>query len=342
MKITQLLTASTGGIGRHVASIVPRLERCGHQVRIFCPDLTASAQSFDQLGVEIFGLGKLGQVRGADVVHAHGYKAGGLALPVARILGVPLVVTWHNAVLGTGRTASAARFLQRVNALGADLTLGASSDLVELAQRLGAPDARLSPVAAPALAPARLDRETSRAALGLDPTEVAVLTVTRLAPQKNLGMLADIARAVRDQPELKFFVVGEGPERGSLTARIAQDHLPVELLGHRDDVASLLAAADIALLTSTWEARPLVAQEALRAGLPLISTRVGGIAELVGEAGLLVPIGDVEAAVRHLLALAADPAARAARAAASRTRAATWPDEDSVVDDLLAAYDSLR
>ena len=86
-------------------------------------------------------------------------------------------------------------------------------------------------------------------------------------------------------------IVGEGPERPALERRIADDGLAVRLLGHRDELGSLLAAADLALLTSTWEARALVAQEALLAGLPLISTRVGGIEELVGDAAVLVELG---------------------------------------------------
>ena len=112
-----------------------------------------------------------------------------------------------------------------------------------------------------------------------------VLTVSRLAPQKNLGLLADVAAAVRDRADLQFVVVGEGPERPALERRIADDGSRIRLLGHRDDMPSLLHAADLALLTSTWEARALVAQEALLSGLPLISTRVGGIEELVGDAG---------------------------------------------------------
>ena len=70
----------------------------------------------------------------------------------------------------------------------------------------------------------------------------------------------------------------------------------MRLLGRSDDIGSLLGAADLALLTSTWEARALVAQEALLAGVPLVSTRVGGIEELVGSAAVLVTPGDVEEA----------------------------------------------
>jgi putative peptidoglycan lipid II flippase len=83
MRIAQVLTASVGGIGRHVASIAPRMQARGHDVRVFCPAATAEAQGFADLGLEVYPLARLDRARGADVLHAHGYKAGGLALPVA-------------------------------------------------------------------------------------------------------------------------------------------------------------------------------------------------------------------------------------------------------------------
>ena len=338
MRIAQVLAASTGGIGRHVASIATGLVARGHNVRVFCPVETAAAHGLAERGLDVRALTDLSGIRGADVVHAHGYKAGGLCWPIARLAGVPLVVSWHNAVLGGYRTAAVARLLQRAVARGADLTLGASSDLVAEARLLGARRARLLAVAAAPLPPATVTRAAARAGLGLTDDEPLVLTVARLAPQKNLSMVLDVAEALRHRDDLRFVVVGEGPERPALERRIADEGLPVALLGHRDDLGSLLAAADLALLTSTWEARALVAQEALLAGLPLVSTRVGGIAELVGEAAVLVEPGDPRAAARAVAALADDPAERARLRDLGRRQAATWPDEDQVVTDLLAAY----
>ena len=340
MRIALVLTASTGGIGRHVASIAPRLVARGHAVQVFCPAVTAAAQDFTP-GLAVHPLTALAGVRGADVVHAHGYKAGALTLPVARLARVPLVVTWHNAVLADGRSGLLARGLQRLVARGADLTLGASSDLVAEATRLGARRARLTSVAAPTLPAVTATRGQLRAALGVGAEETVVLTVARLAPQKNLGMLLDVAAAVRDEAGLTFLIAGDGPERPELERRIAAERLPVRLLGQRNDLGSLLAAADLALLTSTWEARALVAQEALLAGLPLVATRVGGIPELVGDAAVLVSPGDIEAARAALFTLATDPAERDRLRAAGLAQAASWPDEDDVVDDLLVAYASL-
>jgi glycosyltransferase involved in cell wall biosynthesis len=342
VKIGQVLTSSTGGIGRHAASVVHRLVRLGHQLRVFCPPETARTHGLDSSGAELFPLIRIGRLVGADVIHAHGYKAGALAVPVARLRGIPLVVSWHNAVLGSGRQALAGRLLQRLLARSADVTLAASSDLVAQAQQYGARDARLGPVAAPVLPPPAGPREMCREQLGLEAADIMVITVSRLAPQKNLGAVLDIARRVRDHPELHFVIVGEGPLRADLEARVSADRSQVRFLGHREDIASLLAAADIELLTSTWEARALVAQEALLAGVPLVSTRVGGIEELVGDAAVLVEPGDIAAAVRELLALAADPNRRAELAALGHERASGWPDEDRVVEDLLTLYAELN
>jgi glycosyltransferase involved in cell wall biosynthesis len=341
VKIAQLLTASTGGIGRHVASITPRLEQRGHQVRVFCPKVTAEAQHFKELGLDVWPLGSPRRFIGADLVHAHGLKAGWLGLPIAWMYRVPLVVTWHNAVLGDGLAPSAARQMQRTVAMGADLTLGASRDLVALARRLGARNARFSPIAAPVLPPAGTSREDQRWVLGAADKDTVILTVSRLAPQKNLGMVLDIAAAVRDRPDLRFVIVGDGPELDKLQRRITTEWLHVRLLGRSDDIGSLLAAADLGLLTSTWEARALVAQEALLAGLPLVSTRVGGIEELVGSAAVLVPAGDVEEAARQIIALADNPAERLRLREAGLRQAATWPNEDRVADDLAEVYNEL-
>jgi glycosyltransferase involved in cell wall biosynthesis len=339
MRIALVLTASTGGIGRHVASLVPRFVTAGHRVRVYAPESTTGTYAF--AGAEVLPLRALARLHDAGVLHAHGYKAGGLALPAHLIRRIPLVVTWHNAVLGLDQRAAAARLLQRVVAHGADLTLGASSDLVQQATWCGARRARLGPVAAPTLTPSTHGRNDVRVSLGIDEDELLVLTVTRLAPQKNLGLLLDIAADVRSDPRLRFVVAGDGPQRAELEARIAADGSRVRLLGRRDDVPDLLGAADVALLTSSWEARALVAQEALLAGVPLVATRVGGIPELVGEGAVLFRLGDSRAAGRALRHLADLPFLRGELAARGRAEAATWPDEDDVAADVLAAYRSI-
>jgi len=341
MRIALVLTASTGGIGRHVASVVTRLVRRGHAVRIYSPAETSRTQRLDDLGADVRPLSRLGRLAGADVLHAHGYKAGAIALGASTLRPMPLVVTWHNAVLGQGWSAVGGRLLQRLVARGADLTLGASTDLVVEARRLGARNTRLAPVAAPVLGKATVPRKALRRDLGLTEQDVMIVTIGRLAPQKNLSLVLEIARSVRDHPELRFLIAGEGPLRDELADQVRADSSNVVLLGHYDDIASLLGAADLALLTSAWEARALAAQEALLSGVPLVSTRVGGIEELVDGAAVLFDPHEVGQAVVQLLDLAHDAHRRASLRAAGLARAAAWPDEDQVVDQLLTCYREL-
>jgi glycosyltransferase involved in cell wall biosynthesis len=125
----------------------------------------------------------------------------------------------------------------------------------------------------------------------------------RLTVQKDLGVALD---ALRELPDVRLLIAGDGPERARLEAS-AGDR--VEFLGAlpRAEVLGLLEAADAAILTSAWENFPHGVVEALAVGTPVIATRTGGVAEVVrdGENGLLVEPGDAAAfaaAVRRYLA----------------------------------------
>jgi glycosyltransferase involved in cell wall biosynthesis len=170
-----------------------------------------------------------------------------------------------------------------------------------------------------------------------------LLAVGRLAPQKDYPTMLAAARLWNDlDPTPVLAIAGDGPLRGQMQASIDHDGLPVRLLGARDDVADLLAAADAVVLTSTWEARALVAQEALRAGVPLVATAVGGVPGLVGDAALLVPAGDpaaLAAAVRRVLT---EPGLAATLAGAGRVQSSAWPDETAVQEMLIKLYREWR
>jgi glycosyltransferase involved in cell wall biosynthesis len=301
------------------------------------------------------------------VVHAHGLRAGlvaGLATrstmlmrrsrrraqrprglrrphPSHRPGHAPLVVTWHNAVLGKGPARFVLAGLEGAVARMADVTLGASYDLVARASRMGAANARLGQVAAPALTAAARSPDQVRSDLGAGDRPL-VLAVGRLAPQKAYDLLLDAAARWQPRdPQPLVLIAGEGPQRPLLQARIDAAELPVRLLGHRTDVPDLLAAADVVVLTSQWEARALIAQEALQAGRPLVATAVGGVPDLVGDAALLVPYGDPEALATAVGTLLDNPELAKRLSEAGRARAATWPDEPHVIDAVIAVYREL-
>jgi glycosyltransferase involved in cell wall biosynthesis len=124
----------------------------------------------------------------------------------------------------------------------------------------------------------------------------------------------------------------------ALAQRASETRARFYLLGHRTDVPDLLSAADLAVVTSDWEARQLFAQEALRSGVPLITTAVGGLPELVGDAAVLIPPGDVDALDAAVSELLDDPQRLADLGARGPRRAAEWPSEEDTVADVLAAY----
>ena len=138
-----------------------------------------------------------------------------------------------------------------------------------------------------------------------------LIAVGSLERHRGYDVLLDAARAWRGLDPVPLVVIaGEGPLRAELQGRIEDEGLPVRLIGRRDDVPELLAAADLALLPSRWESRSVLAQEALHARVPLVATEVGGIPELVGDAAELVPYGDAEALAEAVVRLLGDPGRR--------------------------------
>ncbi|MET8910166.1 glycosyltransferase family 4 protein [Micromonospora sp. NPDC004551] len=355
--VALVLASSTGGVGQHVRSIARGLTEAGASVLVCGPAATQDQFDFTGVGarfapVEIPASPTPADARAVaalrraladppvDVVHAHGLRAGLVAV-LARP-AAPLVVTWHNAVLAGGLRGGLSRLAERIVARNVRVALGASADLVDRAVALGAADARLAPVAAPALPAPRRRRAAVRAEFGLAAGQPLIVSVGRLHPQKRYDILVDAAARWRTRrPAPLVVIAGSGPAYLQLAARISAARAPVTLLGHRTDVADLLGAADIAVVTSDWEARQLFAQEALGAGAPLVATAVGGLPELVGDAAVLVPAGDVDAvdaAVRDLLD---DETRRADLARRGTARAATWPTEADTTAALVHLYAEL-
>ncbi|MEU8251906.1 glycosyltransferase family 4 protein [Nonomuraea sp. NPDC048916] len=362
MRVAFVLGTTSGGTGRHVRMLVEGLVRRGHQVLVAGPrgveerfSYTGAGARFVEVPVSdrphplndaraVLVIRRLAM--GADVVHAHGLRAGALAAlgrraPRGGPARAPLVVTLHNALTAGGLIGFVYRLLERVVAGRADRVLVVSPDLGERMSALGARDVRAAVVPAPPPGPARRRPEEVRAELGAGRRPI-LLTVARLAQQKGLDTLLDVARGPwpDDDPGRSplFVVAGEGPLRERLQARIDAERLPVMLLGNRDDVPDLLAAATAVLVTARWEGQPLSLSETLMAGRPVIATEVGGIPALLGGAGLLVPYGDVEALRSAVRTLVGDPEAVARMAAASARRGAALPDADDAVERVMSDY----
>lgn len=394
MRIVFVIGTSTGGVGTHVRALARDVAAAGHEVGVIGPGATDAHFGFSALpgvrfaalelgtgigprdGRLVLNLRTLLRTFAADIVHAHGFRAGLVALAAVRSLPARprFVLSLHNQAGGQGLRGRVESGIEALLAKGADVTLGASADLVERARSLGAADARFVPAAAPEVRvvdadTARRTREALAAEYGFDPDAVIVLSVGRVAPQKNYPMLvralgrlgAQRECAPRDpgshrpgstaeagpRPDLVFLVAGAADQAVLDEVRTQYRNLPaatpppLHFLGPRDDVAELGAAADIFVLTSIWEARALVLQEALIAGKAIVATRGGGTEELIGSAGVVIDSDDDRALAAVVSELASDPAARAELGARAAAAGARLPDEGDVAEVLLALYSEL-
>jgi glycosyltransferase involved in cell wall biosynthesis len=366
VKLALVLGTSTGGTARHVRMLAAGCAARGVRVEVFGPAQTdrdfgfgGSAPGVGFTAVELADRprlpGDLGAIRRLrrllrawqpDVAHAHGLRAGALAaIAVASGDGRPaLVVTVHNAPPAGGVTGAIYRVLELIVARNADSVLCVSADLEDRLRAAGAHRVGRAVVPAPgASSVPDVSAETRadiRTEFGADPGQPVVLAVGRLAAQKGFGLLLDAAARWRDmQPEPLLVIAGQGPVAAELQARAASAGLTVRFAGHRADVPALLAAADVFVLPSVWEGQALILQEALRAQVPIVATRVGGNPGLLGEdAAILVPPGDAQQLAEAVREVLADPAlaARLRQAAAARARA--LPDTDAAVSAALAEY----
>ncbi len=355
-RIALVVGTSTGGVGKHVLSLGTGLARRGHRVAVLGPAESDRALGFTEAGLRFFPV-RIGAspaetdptavlklrtvLKEADTVHAHGIRAGALC----SLAGVrPLVVTAHNAPPPlVGPLSVVYPALEKVVAHRADVVLGVSGDLVRRLRAAGASGARPAVVAAPTTGTPCKGREATRADLAVLPERPLVLTVARLAEQKGLDTLLAAAPAISDRrPEPVMAIAGDGPLWGELHDSAAELKADVRMLGHRTDVADLLAAADVFCLTSLWEGPSLVIMEALRAGLPVVSTRVGGIPDLYSGTVLLVPPGDPTAFAREVGRVLDDPGLAADLRARSVEAAASLPTEEDAVEAALTTYKTVE
>ncbi|MFF4834209.1 glycosyltransferase family 4 protein [Streptomyces sp. NPDC001315] len=357
LRTVQVLGGGNAGSSAHVRSLTAGLAARGVRVTVCAPDEADHLYDFTGAGAEHVHVprssdpGSVAALRAAcaeaDLVHAHGLHASFRAVLALSGRRTPLVVTWHDRAHAEGARAHLVRLLERRVVKAATVVLGTTSALVDRARRTGARDARLAAVALPGprspVEPEDPDRRRpkTRAELGATGRPL-LMAVGSLDPHRGYEVLLDASRAWRRRDPVPLVVIaGEGPLRAVLQRRIEDEGLPVRLIGRRDDVGELIAAADLALLPSRWESRSVFAQEALHARVPLVATGVGGIPELVGDAAELVPYGDAEALSEAVVRLLDDPGHRELLTEKGARQAATWPTEDETVAQVLSVYDEL-
>ena len=381
LRIAFVLGTTAGGTGRHVVMLAEGCASAGMQVSVFGPvgigPMLANGPAgpageagragslrpaFEAVpigvrprpGKDAASVRRLRALLRRDapaVIHAHGLRAGGLAAlalgplapaswPGGRLPS--LVVTVHNAPPRTASAAAVYGALERLVVRRADVVLCVSADLTARMRRLGAREVGR------ALVPVPQARSSLPAVTGLDAAGLGtdgrplVLAAGRLTAQKGLDTLvAAAARWRTRRPEPVLALAGTGPLAGSLARQAAEFGVDARFLGWQDDMTALLCAADVFVLPSRWEGQPLVLQEALRAGRPIVAADVGGVREVTADAALLVSPGDPQALAAAVLRVLDDTALADALAKAAAARSRELPTESDAVAAAIALYERL-
>lgn len=313
-----------------------------------------------ELGREIRGVRDLGSLRSLvallrrirpHIVHTHAAKAGTLGRLAARICGVPILVhTFHGHVLRGYFSPRKERVFRAIERGLASLTdeLVAVSPRVRqelLDMRIGHPD-RFSvvPLGFDLERFTRADarRGELRRELGVANGAPLVGIVARLVPIKAHEVFFGAAALVhRTRPDVHFIVVGDGERRAELESLVRDAGLAkvTHFLGWRADLDRIYADLDVVALTSRNEGSPVALIEAMAAGRPVVSTAVGGVADVVkdGETGWLVPDGD-HAALAHRIATILDSGVRAEVGTAARQHVLARYGADRLLSEVDALY----
>lgn len=312
---------AAGGAERQWSILLPGLRARGIDARLIALDaggpfeapLRAAGVPLEVLAMrhqaDLSRLVRSGLLRrfSPDVVVSRGVSGLYVGQLVSRLRRARHVYNEHRQVglvLSRRREAMTSLVARRL-----DLVVVVSAEQAGAWQRRKFPAARIRVIAngvEPSPPPA--SKTELREGLEIPAAAVVALLVARLRPEKRVPeFVRAVQRARESSPQLIGLIAGDGPDRPAVTAALAGDP-SIRLLGHRDDVHRLLQAADMFVLTSDFEALPMAILEAIAAGLPVLATRVGSVADVVldGHTGRLVAAGDWDALARGLTELAGD------------------------------------
>lgn len=274
--------------------------------------------------------------RDADIIHVHWAPTGALAAP--RHLGVPIVLTLHGSDTSLAARGRLWRSLLSRGVASADAICVVAPPQVALVREAGF----TGPVEVIANGvPAQLlARTRSRG-----PGPAQILFVGRLLEAKGVNELLEAFMSVADELDGASLVfVGDGPLRGVLSRRARASRVAGRIrfegtVAH-DRALTLIADSDLLVLPSYAEGSPLSVTEALALGTPVLGTSVGGIPELIQDAGAIIEPGDAGALAAALTNLLADRELLAQRGEAARARileTLTWSIVAQRTEDLYLA-----
>lgn len=273
----------------------------------------------------------------ADLAHAHGLRAAWVCALAQRHRAFPFVFTAHNqpGMRLPSRLATAYVGARCARAIAV------SSSVADGLAACGIPRSKIAVIPngidLDHFAAAHLDRAAARHHFGLPENAFVVGTAARLSREKGIDTLL-LAAAQRGG--MTFLIAGDGPQHPSLAQSAPAN---ARFLGHQGDIRPLLAAADVFVIPSRREGQGLTALEAMAAGVPLIASRVGGLAEMLtdSETALLIPPNDPDALAATLSRLQSAPRLRIKLAEAAlplvQSRYALAP----MLDAVTAVYEAV-
>lgn len=347
----------TGRIGAGEASAQQLAEERGARVQVI-DRLAPEIRPWDDLRA-LIALVRIVRRFRPQIVHTHTAKAGFIGRWAAVLAGRPrprIVHTYHGHVLegyfGPALT-TVYRLLERASARISDVLIGVSQATVDDLVRL-----RVAPREKFRVVPLGLEldpflelpaapdpSDPLRRVAGAAPGDVLAVFAGRLAPIKRVDVALDAIAAARAAgAAIRLLVVGDGTLRMDLERRAVDLGIAdaVCFAGFRDDMAAVVAAADVALLSSDNEGTPVALIEAAAGARPAVATDVGGVSLVTRpETGIVCPPGDAEALAEAIVALAADPERRLAMGQAARRHVADRFAAGRLVDDVDALYREL-
>jgi glycosyltransferase involved in cell wall biosynthesis len=303
----------------------------------------------------LWKLYRLMRLERPHIVHTHTAKAGFLGRLAARLARVPVVChTFHGHSLNgyfNTVTNRVFRFLERCAARLADRVITLSPGLKNELLTLGVADPEQIAVIPlgfdlRAFACQERHRGTFRRELGLNDDAHLIGMVGRLVKIKNVPLLLEgVARLKARLPNLHVAIIGDGEERQSLEKQCRQLNIKelVHFTGWRHDMPHIYSDLDAVLITSDNEGTPVSLIEAMASGCPVISTRVGGVPDLLedGRLGPMVPPRDVETLANAVLLLLQNKEETLARAVFARSRVLQKCTMERLVADVDALYRQL-
>jgi glycosyltransferase involved in cell wall biosynthesis len=363
MRVVYASSLESGGPLSNVRDLAPRVAAAGLDVKVLCQS-AAVARGFGALGLETAvvplqrridaaGARRVGrELRGADVVHTHDRRTGLVVRPLARRHGAVSVHTLHGVP---------DEIFSRVGREGAPDEPGVSRAriawLVQGVLRAEALLSQLSTTVVPSHALARflVLHGFDRRRLRVIPNGITVLrpepakpndplrvgTAAILEYRKGLDVLLEAC--ARMEAPFVLEVYGEGSLRTSLEDEARRLGVEARFHGFVDRPEERISALDVFVLPTRADNLPIAVLEAMASAVPVVTTRVGGLPELVadGETGVLVEPDDPAALADALTALLLDPARRAALGRAGAQRARERFDSERIAAQMVALYREL-